>query len=145
MTMHLERGLTTTSTKKRGVKLTKAQIEIYRQDLKEYNQRLKRQHRHNETMSLDEYINYRHGINAKAQKSVTTSRFDPQKSVAPYRRGDNSHIKSLDDGIGIAAQAEKKEYTGDLICGIATMHKSNAVPVMRGTSEAEDIAKMRRN
>lgn len=39
---------------------------------------------------------------------------------------------------------ERQEYTGDLIVGIATMHKSNAVPVMRGTSQAEDIAKMRR-
>jgi len=37
-----------------------------------------------------------------------------------------------------------KEYTGDLIAGIATLHKSNAVPVMKGTQEAKDIARMRR-
>ena len=30
------------------------------------------------------------------------------------------------------------------IVGIATMHKSNAVPVMRGTNEAIEIAAMRR-
>jgi hypothetical protein len=36
------------------------------------------------------------------------------------------------------------KYTGTLVKGIATMHKSNAVPVI-SQQEAEDIAKMRRN
>ena len=36
------------------------------------------------------------------------------------------------------------KYTGDLIVGIATMHKSNAVPVMKDTDQAKDIARMRR-
>ena len=47
----------------------------------------------------------------------------------------------------VAGQAPAKErnvYTGDLIVGIGTMHKSNAVPIMRGTNEAKEIAKMRR-
>ena len=39
---------------------------------------------------------------------------------------------------------ESPKYTGDLIQGIATMHKSNAVPVMKGTEQAKDIARMRR-
>jgi hypothetical protein len=33
-------------------------------------------------------------------------------------------------------------YTGTLITGIATMHKSNAVPVMRGTDQATEISRM---
>ena len=45
---------------------------------------------------------------------------------------------------GSGTYKETQKYTGDLIVGIATMHKSNAVPVMKGTSQAEDIAKMRR-
>ena len=45
-------------------------------------------------------------------------------------------------GNGTTPRAERKVYTGDLIVGIATMHKSNAVPVMRGTSQAEEISKM---
>jgi hypothetical protein len=40
---------------------------------------------------------------------------------------------------------ESPKYTGDLLIGIGTLHKSNLVPVMRGTTQAEDIAKMRRN
>ncbi len=35
------------------------------------------------------------------------------------------------------------KYTGSLIIGIGTMHKSNAVPVIN-EQEAKDIAKMRR-
>ena len=38
---------------------------------------------------------------------------------------------------------ENPKYTGTLVKGIATMHKSNAVPVIN-QKEAEDIAKMRR-
>ncbi|MAJ53263.1 MAG: hypothetical protein CME51_04400 [Halieaceae bacterium] len=41
------------------------------------------------------------------------------------------------------AKAERVEYTGTLIKGISTMHKSNAVPIIN-QQEAEDIAKMRR-
>jgi len=47
----------------------------------------------------------------------------------------------------IAGDCTKKEtmkYTGTLVKGIATMHKSNAVPVI-SQQEAEDISKMRRN
>jgi len=45
---------------------------------------------------------------------------------------------------GPTPKRETQKYTGDLIVGIGTMHKSNMVPIMRGTSQAEDIAKMRR-
>lgn len=38
---------------------------------------------------------------------------------------------------------ESMKYTGTLVKGIATMHKSNAVPVI-SQKEAEDIARMRR-
>jgi hypothetical protein len=38
---------------------------------------------------------------------------------------------------------ERKEYTGDYITGIATMHKSNLVPVGRD-DDPEIYAKMRR-
>ena len=39
---------------------------------------------------------------------------------------------------------EKKTYTGTLVKGIATMHKSNAVPII-DQEQATDIANMRRN
>lgn len=38
---------------------------------------------------------------------------------------------------------ERNEYSGDYITGLATMHKSNIVPVGKG-DDAESYAKMRR-
>lgn len=42
-----------------------------------------------------------------------------------------------------AAKKSEKMYTGTEIIGIATMHKSNAVPVL-GKKQAQEVAKMRR-
>ena len=44
---------------------------------------------------------------------------------------------------GNCTKKETMKYTGTLVKGIATMHKSNAVPVI-SQQEAEDISKMRR-
>jgi hypothetical protein len=50
----------------------------------------------------------------------------------------------LDTGLGVATKPVRAEtYTGNNIKGIATMHKSNAVPVF-SNEEAVDISKMRR-
>jgi hypothetical protein len=40
---------------------------------------------------------------------------------------------------------DRKEYTGTEISGIATMHKSNAVPIRKDNKQAAiDVANMRR-
>ena len=54
-----------------------------------------------------------------------------------------AHIKSRGDFSGNATLAPAKVYTGTKVKGIATMHKSNAVPVF-SDEEARDISKMRR-
>jgi len=61
----------------------------------------------------------------------------------PYRRGADVVYKSADDNSGIASRAEPKRYTGSLVKGIATMHKSNAVPII-DDQQAKDISAMRR-
>ena len=53
-------------------------------------------------------------------------------------------VKSITSSVASTPAVEKKVYTGNLIKGIATMHKSNAVPVI-SQEHAEDISKMRRN
>lgn len=53
------------------------------------------------------------------------------------------HIPSRGDGTGNATLAPAKVYTGTKVKGIATMHKSNAVPVF-SNEEAIEISKMRR-
>jgi hypothetical protein len=60
----------------------------------------------------------------------------------PEGRNTTSHLKSVDTG-GNALLKPSPVYTGNKVKGIATMHKSNAVPVF-SDEEAIDISKMRR-
>jgi hypothetical protein len=60
----------------------------------------------------------------------------------PDGRNTTAHLKSVDTG-GNATLKPSKVYTGTKVKGIATMHKSNAVPVF-SDEEAVDISKMRR-
>jgi len=60
----------------------------------------------------------------------------------PEGRNTTAHIKSVDTG-GNATLKAPKVYTGTKVKGIATMHKSNAVPVF-SDEEAIDISRMRR-
>ena len=60
----------------------------------------------------------------------------------PEGRNTTAHIKSVDTG-GNAVLKPSPVYTGTMVKGIATMHKSNAVPVF-SDEEAIDISKMRR-
>lgn len=49
------------------------------------------------------------------------------------------------NSVGNGTKPEPKVYTGTNLMGIATMHKSNMVPVFKDNKEAAaDIAKMRR-
>lgn len=59
---------------------------------------------------------------------------------------DIPEIPSLDvnQKVYTAYKKETNVYTGDYITGLATMHKSNIVPVGKG-DDAESYAKMRRN
>ena len=60
----------------------------------------------------------------------------------PEGRNTTAHLKSVNTG-GNATLKEPKVYTGTKVKGIATMHKSNAVPVF-SDEEAVDISRMRR-
>ena len=60
----------------------------------------------------------------------------------PEGRNTTAHIRSVDTG-GNAVLKASPIYTGTKVKGIATMHKSNAVPVF-SDEEAQDISKMRR-
>ena len=61
----------------------------------------------------------------------------------PEGRNTTSHLKSLNSTGGNATLAPPKVYTGTKVKGIATMHKSNAVPVF-SDEEAVEISRMRR-
>jgi len=74
------------------------------------------------------------------------AKFVPMQSApTPYRRDSGVHYSSVQDTIAssVAARTEPLKYTGTLVKGIATMHKSNAVPVI-DDEQAKDLASMRR-
>jgi len=59
------------------------------------------------------------------------------------RRDEGVEYRSLNSGEYNTFKTENKKYTGTLVKGIGTMHKSNAVPII-SQEEATDIAHMRR-
>ena len=59
-----------------------------------------------------------------------------------YKSDHRERYKSVDSG-GMTFAKKPNEYTGTLIRGIATMHKSNAVPVIN-QDQMEEISRMRR-
>jgi hypothetical protein len=63
-------------------------------------------------------------------------------ATEPYRR-ETPEYRSASDTTGVAARVESPHYTGTLVKGIGTMHKSNAVPIV-DEQHMKDIAKMRR-
>ena len=82
-------------------------------------------------------------IEAKRQHRALSAEPLTYKLSAPAGRGDTRHIPSLNSGAGVATLAPAKVYTGTKVMGIATMHKSNAVPVF-SNEEAIAISTMRR-
>jgi len=89
----------------------------------------------------------RQGIEQEEKKRARAMSAPSLSSVyrltIPEGRNTTAHIKSVYTGGGSATLAPAKVYTGTKVKGIATMHKSNAVPVF-SDEEAVDISKMRR-
>lgn len=75
--------------------------------------------------------------------STTTKQAISITKPAAYRR-ETRHIESLGaSSLGDCTKRVSQRYTGTAILGIATMHKSNAVPVF-SQKDAEEISRMRR-
>ena len=128
MTMHLEGPWLSMSGKKRGkVKFRNADEARKARELEEsWRELLKRQ-----------------GVEAEEKKRARAMKapaLDYKLTVPPERS--TRHIPSRDTG-GNATLAPAKVYTGTKVKGIATMHKSNAVPVF-SDEEAVEISRMRR-
>ena len=139
--------------------MTKAKMAELETDWRKHNKHCKRNHMHHFRYdTLEAYIEYRFGLKKKLDPR-DRSLFKPRQVETNWRaEQDADHREKypslmeqqMKDGTfntESMSKGTKKEpmmYTGDLIQGIATMHKSNAVPVMKGTDQAKDIARMRR-
>jgi hypothetical protein len=141
MTMHLVGPyLTTTNYKKRKTKMTKARALQLEQGHKSHNKFLKSIKL--APVTYDEYVDYVHGRTPHTRKSTP----EPLKVVEDYRRqvpAIPSLPMSMEGMQNACAKKESQRYTGTLIKGIATMHKSNAVPVIND-EQAREISQMRR-
>lgn len=136
MTMHLlGPQFSTISTRKRKKKLTDNQYHKMCMEWSAYNKQMKKLGC--KTKTLDEYIAYRQGKYKPQLKGVVK---DPMKATTLRRE---SPKYESGDGIGVTFARKENVYTGTLVTGIATMHKSNAVPVIN-QKQAEEIARMRR-
>jgi hypothetical protein len=86
----------------------------------------------------------RQGVEAEEKKRARAMKAPAldYRLTTPPGRTTSTHIPSRDTG-GNATLAPAKVYTGTKVKGIATMHKSNAVPVF-SDEEAVEISRMRR-
>lgn len=140
MTMHLVRGMSSLSTKKRKAKkLDMKKLEI---EWRQYNKRMRKSHCHAAQFdTLDDYVKYVTG-----KTKLTKREFVNYEAKEHFTGRETKNYPSLSSK-SIPSSGTKKEspvYSGDYIVGIATMHKSNLVPVGRG-DDPENYATMRRN
>ena len=124
---------TTTSTRKRKQKVTTSSHTKMAMDWLDYNKRMKKMGL--KTKTFDEYKQYRSG-NYKPKLRGTPM---------PDYKVDQSHREKYPSQaeIGVAFKKQPNTYTGTLIKGISTLHKSNAVPVI-SEDEMQEHARMRR-
>ena len=129
MSMHIEGPWLSTTGKKRGKKkFASAEAKRKAEQLDASWEELKRKYSNN-------------GLEKKVNVSSRTGSIP--KLTIPEGRNTTAHIPSRDTGGGSATLKAPNVYTGTKVKGIATMHKSNAVPVF-SDEEAVDISKMRR-
>ena len=142
MSMHMIKGVQVHGRgKKNKKKLDMKQVEL---DFRRYNKDMRRKHMHNcQFETLNDYVNYISGTMPK-RKTEFKKYEAPKSYVRNTETYPSSTAKTSDTIPNSGTKKENPRYTGDLIVGIATMHKSNLVPIMRGTEQAKDVAQMRR-
>ena len=108
---------------------------------KVYNKEMRQMGMHFLQKTFDEYVAYKYG------KYKPKKRKAPTPEEEPLYRREESNVPSM-NSLGQHRNNNKntsnsKIYTGKVIKGIGTMHKSNSVPVINN-NVAKDLASMRR-
>ena len=88
--------------------------------------------------TFKQYMQYHRGKSTYKPRAVA----NPMEATTAVRQSPKVPSGDMFDRFRGARKPEQT-YTGDKLLGIATMHKSNSVPVFR-KEDAEDIARMRR-
>lgn len=111
-------------------------------DWKSHNKRLKQEHRHNEQFStFEDYVLYRHGMQTSSPRSFK----ELKTNHYPSARRQTQTIPSITDvsNSNSTFRREPHKYSGTYVKGIATMHKSNLIPIT-SNEQAVDVSRMRR-
>lgn len=104
---------------------------------KRYNKEMRQIGCHKQQKTFEDYIAWKYGHYQPRPSKVSI------KEEPLYVR-ETVSAPSKNSGILIqGTQTKERVYTGTLVTGVATMHKSNAVPVINKT-QASDLATMRR-
>ena len=93
------------------------------------------------SMELKREKRFASSVNLKEFKEYVPSR-SPLQLVREVR--EYPSVNSFTNNSTSTAKAETKEYSGDYVTGLATLHKSNIVPVGKD-DDPVDYATMRRN
>ena len=104
----------------------------------EANRKLKAIRKQNVMMGLNE-----DGSVKARPKRIIKKNFVSMHVDVPYSRP-SPDIPSYESMKGSTPRKERQVYSGDYVVGIASMHKSNFVPVGRG-DDPKAYAQMRRN
>ena len=103
----------------------------------QYNKEMRQIGCHKLQKTFDDFVAYKY--NRYKTNRVFVAPPEPEQ----YRKPEK-FVPSLNSGVlNQCSKTQEKKYTGDLISGVATMHKSNAVPVFNN-DQAKDLASMRR-
>lgn len=155
--------LSTTATRKRAEKLTKAQQEELERAWRGRNKWLANLHMPKE--SFEQYLDWIYG-RGKKEKREAIPRTQASKTNTGLHKGGQEKVNisrnkynstdTSDDAMAVAGTTHGKiwvtgacsskpspKYTGTKILGIGTMHKSNMVPIF-SDDEAKEISNMRR-
>jgi len=84
----------------------------------------------------------KHGVHPDQLAEKSKSKRSSLNQIPDYKS--DVELPTLSNGVGNGFAKKQNVYTGDEIVGIATMHKSNAVPIRKDSNAAIEIAHMRR-
>ena len=138
MTMHLDNRLSTISTKKRKIKITKAKMAQYEQGWRKHNKWAKQNNMHDmKYATVEQYIDYCHGKTPKRDVRLDRSTYSPPKSYAQQQMEEfnkkypsSSTITATSKGDGENAEWQKEKQKISATYTIAPAYNKGAYQVV---------------
>ena len=138
MTMHLQQGLSTITTRKRKVKMTNAKMAEFEVRWRKHNKWAKQNNMHDmKYATVQQYIDYCHGKTPKRDVRLDRSTYTPPKSYAQQQIEEfnkkypsSSNIVSNSKGDGENAEWQKEKQRISSTYTIAPAYNKGAYQVV---------------